>query len=112
MARAVLGAVLIAALASTSGAVGTSVPAAAKDNTGAIVGGLIAGAVIGAAVASGTKHPSNIYVNPRPAPPPKPNPWANGFSPRPGVNCYPSQHACYKADGAYAPNWTWKVYQR
>ena len=39
MARAILGAVLIAALASTTGAVGTSVPAAAKNNnTGAIVG--------------------------------------------------------------------------
>ncbi len=46
MARAILGAVLIAALASTTGAVGTSVPAAAKNNnnTGAISGlpGMIA----------------------------------------------------------------------
>ena len=58
MARAILGAVLIAALVSTTGAVGVSAPAAAKDNTGAIVGGLIAGAVIGAAVAGSAKHPS------------------------------------------------------
>ena len=112
MARAILGAVLIAALASTSGAVGGSAPAAAKDNTGAIVGGLIAGAVIGAAVASSTNHPSNIYVNPRPPHPPAPNPWANAFSPKPGINCYPAQKACYKSDGAYNANWTWKVYQR
>ncbi len=112
MARAILGAVLIAALASTTGAVGTSVPAAAKDNTGAIVGGLIAGAVIGAAVAGSANHPTSIYVKPTPPPPPKPDPWANGFSPKAGVTCYPSQHACYNRNGAYNANWTWKVYQR
>jgi hypothetical protein len=112
MARGILGAVLIAALASTTGAVGMSVPAAAKDNTGAVVGGLIAGAVIGAAVAGSANHSSNIYVNPRPPPPPKPDPWANGFSPKPGVKCYPTQKACYNNNGAYNANWTWKVYQK
>ena len=39
MTRAILGAALVAALLSTAGPIGTSVPAAAKDNTGAIVGG-------------------------------------------------------------------------
>jgi hypothetical protein len=113
MARAILGAVLIAALASATGAVGTSVPAAAKNNnTGAVVGGLIAGAVIGAAVAGAASHPSNIYVNPRPPPPPKPDPWSNAFSPKPGISCYPTQKACYNANGAYNANWTWKVYQK
>ena len=112
MPRLVVRAVLIAALASTTGAVGISVPAAAKDNTGAVVGGLIAGAVIGAAVAGSVNHPANIYVNPKPAPPPKPNIWANAFSPKPGIQCYPQQRACYKNDGAYNANWTWKVYQR
>lgn len=113
MARAIVGAVLIAALASTAGAVGTSVPAAAKsNNTGAVVGGLIAGAVIGAAVASTANHPTNIYVKPTPPPPPRPDPWANSFSPKPGVKCYPAQHACYNKNGGYNANMTWKVYQR
>ena len=111
MARGLLGAVMIAALA-TTGAVGTSLPAAAKNNTGAVVGGLIAGAVIGAAVAGSATHPNTIYVNPKPPPPPKPDPWANGFSPKQGVKCYPAQHACYNNNGAYNANWTWKVYQR
>ena len=112
MAKAILGAVLIAALASTTGAVGVSVPAAAKDNTGAVVGGLIAGAVIGAAVAGSANHSTNIYVKPTPPPPPRPDPWANAFSPKQGVKCYPAQRACYNRDGAYNANWTWKVYQK
>ena len=111
MTRAILGAALVAALA-VSGGLGTIQPAAAKDNAGAVVGGLIAGAVIGAAVASSASHPSNIYVRPPPPPPPKPDPWSNGFSPKPGVKCYPVQHACYNKNGAYNANWTWKVYQR
>jgi hypothetical protein len=111
MARAMLTALGAATLAVTA-AVGPAGPAAAKNNTGAIIGGLVAGAVIGAAVASSVDHPKDLYVKPVPPPPPKPNPWANAFSPKPGVKCYPVQHACYNKDGAYNANWTWKVYQK
>ncbi|HET7717525.1 MAG TPA: hypothetical protein VFK86_18030 [Bauldia sp.] len=110
MRKAILGATLMAAMA-TSGAVGLSQSAVAKDNTGAVIGGLVAGAVIGAAVASSVNHPSKIYVNPAPPPPPRPNPWANAFSPSPGVTCYPVQRACYKANGAYAANMTAKIFR-
>jgi hypothetical protein len=109
-----MGAVLAAALVTTTGAVGLNSPAMAKNNNaGAVIGGLVAGAVIGAAVAGSAKHPDTIYVNPRPPPPPPgPNPWKNAFSPKPGVTCYPVQAACYNANGAFNANWTWKVYQR
>ncbi|MBN9021678.1 MAG: hypothetical protein J0H08_06220 [Rhizobiales bacterium] len=113
MLRSTLGAAMVAALA-VGGTLGTSPAAFAKNNnTGAVIGGLVAGAVIGAAVAGSAKQPDTIYVNPRPPPPPPgPNPWKNAFSPKPGVTCYPVQHACYNANGAYNANWTWKVYQR
>jgi hypothetical protein len=113
-----LGAGLVVALALTAGTVGTGSVAFAKDknknnNAGAIIGGLVAGAVIGAAVAGSAKHPDTIYVNPKPPPPPPgPNPWKNAFSPKSGITCYPVQHACYNAKGAYNANWTWKVYQK
>jgi hypothetical protein len=110
MARALVGGTAIAGLVCAVLS-GTSAPAVAKDNAGAVVGGLIAGAVIGAAVASAVQHPKKIYVN-KPPPPPPPNPWANAFSPKAGVTCYPAQQACYNAGGAYNANWTWKVYAR
>ena len=88
-------------------------PAAAKNNTGAVIGGLIAGAAIGAAVSSAIKQPKKIYVPaPPPPPPPGPNPWANAFYPDPNVTCYPVQQACYRGNGAYAPVWTSKVFGR
>jgi len=111
-----IGAVAVAALVALGGIAGVETPALAKDNknnnAGAVVGGLIAGAVIGAAVASSTNHSKTIYVNPTPPPPPRPDPWHNAFTPKPGVTCYPVQHACYNGNGAYNANWTWKVYQR
>jgi hypothetical protein len=94
-------------------ALGTSTPAPAANNTGAVIGGLIAGAAIGAAVASASKHPTKIYVpGPPPPPPPGPNPWANAFKPQSNITCYPVQHACYRADGAYAPGWTKQTFGR
>ncbi len=117
MARAMLGAAIVAVLVSTAAPIGTSVPAAAADNkkstTGAVIGGLVAGAIIGAAVAGSVNEPANIYVKPKPPPPPPgPNPWKNAFSPKPGITCYPVQQACYNNNGAYNANWTWKVYSK
>lgn len=98
--------VLVAALAIV--AAGAATEAAAKNNTGAVIGGIIAGAAIGAAVPSEMKHPNTVYV---PAPPPKP-PSPQTFTPKPGVVCYPAQRACYSDRGAYSANWTWKVYAK
>ena len=80
-----------------------------SSKTGAVVGGLIAGAAIGAAISS-ANHPTTVYVEERSKP--KPNKWGESFSPKPGVRCYPAQHACYSSDGAYNANWTHKVYAR
>jgi len=110
MARALVGGAAVAGLLCAVIS-GTSTPAVAKNNAGAVVGGLLAGAVIGAAVASAVKHPKKIYVN-NPPPPPPPDPWANAFSPKPSITCYPVQQACYNVNGAYNANWTWKVYAR
>ena len=86
-------------------------PAPAANNTGAIIGGIIAGAPDGAAGARAGHHPRRVYVrNPPPPRPPGPNPWANAFQPAANVTCYPVQQACYRADGAYAPGWTNRVY--
>lgn len=84
----------------------TATGAPAKSNTGAVVAGVIVGAAVGAAVSSNIKHKNKIYVQG----PPSSRPQA--FSPKPGVWCYPNQRACYNANGAYAPNWTYKVYAR
>lgn len=80
-----------------------------SSKTGAVVGGLIAGAAIGAAISS-ANHPTTVYVEERPKP--SPNKWGESFSPKPGVRCYPAQHACYSSDGAYNANWTHRVYAR
>ncbi|HMN87766.1 MAG TPA: hypothetical protein PKA74_17520 [Bauldia sp.] len=93
-------------------AISATPPAAAKNNTGAVIGGIIAGAAIGAAVASSVNQPSTIIVPGPPPPPPRPNPWANAFSPSQGINCYPAQQACYRLAGAYAPYWTSRVFGR
>ena len=79
--------------------------AAAKNNTGAIIGGIIAGAAVGA---SEMKHPKTVYVPARPPKPPSPQ----SFSPKKGVICYPVQRACYNDRGAYSANWTWKIYAK
>jgi hypothetical protein len=81
------------------------VEAEARNDAGAVAAGIIIGAAVGAAVSSDIKHKNKIYV----PGPPKP---AQAFSPKPGVWCYPAQRACYKAGGAYAANWTYKVYGR
>jgi len=91
----------------------TAAPAAAANNTGALIGGLIAGAAIGAAVSNAVDHPKRVYVPvPPPPPPPGPNPWANAFSPNANITCYPVQQACYKTGGAYAPYWTSQIFGR
>jgi hypothetical protein len=83
-------------------------PVQAANNGAAIIGGLIAGAAIGAAVSGAIKYPKPIYV---PAPPPPP-PWQQVIVPKPGVNCYVAQQACYFKNGAYAPGWTTQVFGR
>lgn len=99
---------LIAAMACAVIAGGVTSDAVAKSSkTGAVVGGLIAGAAIGAAISS-SNHPTTVYVQEKP----KPNKWGDSFSPKPGVRCYPAQHACYSSDGAYNGNWTHKVYAK
>jgi hypothetical protein len=87
--------------------IGSYAYAPAANNTAAVVGGIIAGAAVGAAIGSATL-PKTIYVNPGP---PRPV-WGAAYSPKPGINCYPAQKACYKDNGAYAPQWTWRVYAR
>jgi hypothetical protein len=88
--------------------IGTQTQAPAQGRAAAIVGGIIAGAAIGAAVSGAVAHPQEIYV---PGPGPRPG-WADAFSPAPNVTCYGAQRACYRANGAYAPNWTWQVFSR
>jgi hypothetical protein len=101
---------IIAALAFVVVAGGMTTEAVSKNSkTGAVVGGLIAGAAIGAAISS-SSHPTTVYVEERPKP--NPNKWGESFSPKPGIRCYPAQHACYNNDGAYNGNWTYKVYAR
>ena len=87
--------------------IGSYAYAPAGNNTAAVVGGIIAGAAVGAAIGSATL-PRTVYVNP---PPPRPA-WGGVTSPRPGVNCYAAQRACYWNNGSYAANWTWRVYAR
>ena len=83
--------------------IGSHTHAPAASNTTAF----IIGAAVGAAIGSATL-PKTVYVNPRP---PRPV-WGAAYSPKPGINCYPAQRACYKNNGAYAPAWTWRVYAR
>jgi hypothetical protein len=90
--------------------VGGAVPSAgmAQDRS-AVAAGAVAGAIAGAAVGaaiSGSTHSPQIIVNGRP-----PRPGAS-YSPRPGFTCYPRQQACYRANGAYAPNLTWTEFRR
>jgi hypothetical protein len=96
-----------AACALAAGQLALPGEAEARNDAGAVAAGLIIGAAVGAAVSSNIKHKNKVYV---PGPPPPPS--NTGFSPKPGVWCYPAQRACYNADGAYAPNWTYKVYAR
>jgi hypothetical protein len=99
---------LIAAMALAVIAGSMTSESVAKDKTGAVIGGLIAGAAIGAAISSSSKHSNTIYVEEKP----KPNKWGDSFSPKPGVICYPVQHACYGSDGAYSAKWTHNIFAR
>jgi len=103
-----LSLVAATAFAVLAGSMTTEV--AAKNKTGAVVGGLIVGAAIGAAISSASKHPTTVYVGKKPKP--KPDKWTDSFSPKSGIRCYPVQHACYGSDGAYNANWTRKVYAK
>ena len=101
---------LIAAVLIPAFALGISAPEPAEaKGGGAVIGGIIAAAAIGAMVSNSVAQPRAVYVVPAPPPP---QPWAGVFAPRPGVNCYPAQRACYYANGAYNANWTWKIYAR
>jgi hypothetical protein len=105
-----LGSICCAAALAPALIIGSVAPSYSK-NTGAVIGGLIAGAAIGAMVSGAVAHPQPIYYPP-PAPPPPPRPWGSFFEPAKNVRCYPAMQACYKKNGAYAANWTWKMYAR
>ena len=83
--------------------IGSHTYAPAASNTAAFIVGAAVGAAIGSATLSNT-----VYVKPRP----RRSGWGATYSPKPGINCYPAQKACYKNNGAYAANWTWRVYAR
>ncbi|AYV45323.1 hypothetical protein CFHF_03030 [Caulobacter flavus] len=72
-----------------------------KDNTGAIVAGALAIGILAAAAASSKKkHEDDRYRDDddRRRDPP--------YSPARGVDCYPSQRACYERGRGYSPSWT------
>ena len=87
------------------GAIPSATTSMAQDRSAAAAAGFIAGAAVGAAI-SGATHSPQIIVNGRP-----PRPDAS-YSPRPGFTCYPRQQACYRPNGAYAPNLTWTEFRR
>lgn len=71
-----------------------------KDNTGAIVAGALAIGILAAAAASSKKkHDDDRYRDDdRRRDPP--------YSPARGVDCYPSQRACYERGRGYSASWT------
>jgi hypothetical protein len=99
----------IAAMAVAASALAGPMPAHAKNNTAAIVGGIIAGAAVGAAISSSIDHPKKVYV---PGPPPPRPAWDKVYQPNNNIWCYPAQRACYNRNGVYDAKWTYKVYAR
>jgi hypothetical protein len=82
---------------------------APADSTGAAIAGGIVGLAVGAALSKKHKNTTVIYEPAYQPPYPPggyPNAWAQSFSPKPGVLCYPLQRACYDAGGAFNPKWT------
>ena len=84
----------------------TSMAQQDRSAASAATAGFIAGAAVGAAV-SGSRHSPQIIINGRPRPGP-----CRSYSPRAGFTCYPCQQACYRPNGAYAPNLTWTEFRR
>jgi len=72
-------------------------PAAANSDVAAALAAGVVGAAIGASLAD---HPHHTHRHDA------------HFSPAPGIECYDYQRACYHADGGFANNWTWRVYDR
>ena len=72
-----------------------------KDNSGAIIAGALAIGIL-AAAASSKKHHDDDHDRDRDddrrSDPP--------YSPARGVDCYPSQRACYERGRGYSPSWT------
>ena len=100
-----LGSSLLLLALGVAGAVPPAGTALAQDRAAAAAAGFIAGTAVGAAI-GGATHSPQIIVNGRP-----PRPGAS-YSPRPGFTCYPRQQACYRPNGAYAPNLTWTEFRR
>lgn len=84
-------------------------PSAARMSSGAaaVTAGIV-GLAVGAAIADSANRSTYVYGAP---PPPVYVPPAP-FSPASNVVCYPGQRACYYNGGAYAADWTWRVYGR
>lgn len=84
-------------------------PSAARMNSAAAAATAgIVGLAVGAAIANSANRNTYVYG---PPPPPAYVPPAP-FSPAANVVCYPGQRACYYNGGAYAADWTWRVYGR
>jgi hypothetical protein len=90
------------------GAIPTAYTTMAQRRAAAAAGGFIAGAAVGAAISGSTLAPQIIVNNYGPT---HPGGWAS-YSPRPGFTCDPRPQACYRANGAYAPNLTWTEFRR
>lgn len=84
-------------------------PSAARMNsTAAAITAGVVGLAVGAAIADSAHRNPYVY-----GPPPAPVYVAPAaFSPAANVVCYPGQRACYYGGGAYAADWTWRVYGR
>jgi hypothetical protein len=96
--------------------VGGAVPTAdttlaQRRAAGAAAAGFIAGAAVGAAI-SGSRHSPQVIVPDYGPRRPGGGGWGASYSPRAGFTCYPRQQACYRPNGAYAPNLTWTEFRR
>lgn len=81
--------------------------------TGAAIAGGIVGLAVGTALSKSDRYEPDVYVpGYQPLYPPGgyPYAWQQSFSPKPGVNCYPVQRACYDMGGAYNPKWTARTF--
>lgn len=71
---------------------------AKKDNSGAIIAGALAIGILAAAASSKKHHDDDHDRDDRRNDPP--------YSPARGVDCYPSQRACYERGRGYSASWT------
>ena len=70
-------------------------PAGANSDVAAALAAGVVGVAVGASLANHEHHHH------------KSNPH---FSPKPGIECYDRQRACYHTDGGYSDKWTWRIY--